>query len=267
MTDDLTTKPKLIVEIKNNPFTRSRVDIIIPFHGQYDKVSRLIYSIVMAVKSNPYQITLVDDASPNKDFVTLFKDFDNKRPQGTDPILKFIRNEKRLGFAQSLQVGFNATKQPWVMFMHSDCIVEDPQWMLEMGKSLLTLRDKKVKMVSARCQKRVAGVTPHIEGKKGERVADFILQDGFLPLFCVMCHRDLFRHIGGFIKPYTTYEDQELGNRMNYYGYKQAICGGSFVHHDGGSTYNALIKENPAILEEMETSRDRAIHDLQLLTR
>ena len=260
-------KPKMVVEIKNQPFSRSPVDILIPFHGQYDKVSKLIYSIVLAVKSNPYQITLIDDASPNNEYVTLFKDFDKNRPQGTEPILKYVRNEKRLGFAGSLQQGFMATRQPWVMIMHSDCVVEDPQWMVEMGRSLLSLRDKKVKMVSARCQKSIPGVTPQIKGKKGECVDDYVLEDGFVPLFCVMCHRDLFRHIGGFIKNYTTYEDEELAYRMNYYGYKQAICGSSYIYHEGGGTYSEMIRNNPAILEEIESSREKAVSDLRLLRR
>ena len=264
--EDATEDSKILkCKVSASSFSRCKVDIVIPFHGQYDKVSRLIYSIILSAKSNPYQITLVDDGSPNKKFSGLFKDFDNKRPYGTEPILKFVKNENRLGFAQSLLVGYNATKQPWIMFMHSDCIVEDPQWMIEMGRSLLSLKDKKVRMVSPRCQKAVSGVTSKIVGKKGEKTGDYILQDGFLPLFCVMCHRDLFQHVGGFIKNYPTYEDEEFAYRMNHFGYKQAICGGSFVHHEGGGTYGPLVKTNPEVLQEMDFARERALADLRMI--
>ena len=37
-------------------FSKSRVDIIIPFHAQYDKVTSLIKSILLSVKSNPFHL-------------------------------------------------------------------------------------------------------------------------------------------------------------------------------------------------------------------
>ncbi|RDJ35108.1 MAG: glycosyltransferase [Crenarchaeota archaeon] len=257
----------LVVQIKNTPFSRAKVDILIPFHEQHDKVSALINSILLNVKSNPYRITLIDDGSANREFISTFKDYDKGRPMGAQPILQFIRNEQRLGFAKALEKGLEATRNPWLMIMHSDCLVEDPQWMLEMGKSLLLLKNKNVKMVSAKCQKPYPGVTHKIVGRKRERKADVVLEDGFLPLFCVMCHRDLFRHIGGFIKNYTTYEDEELAIRMNHHGYKQAICGSSFIYHEGGCTYNYLVKKHPEILEEMDRSRELAANDIRSLLR
>jgi hypothetical protein len=47
MTNTKTTRPVSFV-----PFSKSRVDIIIPFHGQYKKVTALIQSIVISVKIN-----------------------------------------------------------------------------------------------------------------------------------------------------------------------------------------------------------------------
>ena len=54
--------------VKEIPFSKSKVDIIIPFYAQYEKVVSLIQSIVLAVRSNPYQITLIDDCSENENF-------------------------------------------------------------------------------------------------------------------------------------------------------------------------------------------------------
>jgi hypothetical protein len=158
-----------------------------------------------------------------------------------------------LGFAKSLKVGFDNTIQPWIMILHSDCIVEDAQWMIEMGRSLTSL--KNVKMVGP-SEKKCVG--------KG-RVNDTILEDGFLPLFCAMCNRNLFSHIGGFIKDYPGYEDEELAYRMNYYGYKQAICGNSYIKHMGGGTYGPLLETNPEIQDQIDRSRDLVIAELQKL--
>ncbi len=143
------------------------------------------------------------------------------------------------------------------MFMHSDCVVEDPQWMIEMGRSLLALRDKNVKMVGAKNHTKSSTLE--------NRLNDIILHDDFLPLFCVLCHRELFSHIGGFIGDYPGFEDEELAHRMQYYGYKQAICGNSYINHKGGVTYNSLIKENPHLQQTIDASRDRVITDLQKL--
>lgn len=255
-----------IAEMKVSPFSRSPVDIIIPFHGQYDKVTRLIKSIILATKSNPYQITIVDDGSPNNEYLSNFEDFDIKRPAGTKSIVQCIRSEEQLGFAGALQLGYANTQQPWVIFLHSDCVVENPHWMIEMGKTLLDLKSKNVRMVSARNNLKYPGVPTAICGKKSEIVNDYILTDEFLPLFCVMAHRDLYKKIG-FLKqyPYGTYEDEEFAFRMNHYGYKQAICGKSWVFHEGGSTINALLKDKPELREILDMNRDRCIHDMQNL--
>jgi GT2 family glycosyltransferase len=140
--------------------------------------------------------------------------------------------------------------------MHSDCIVEDPQWMIEMGRSLLLPKDKNIKMVGPRSDKK------NIDK---ERANDVILKDDFLPLFCAMCHRELFSHIGGFIKNYMKFESEELAYRMNYYGYKQAICGNSYIRHIGGCTYEPLIKENPELQQQIDGNREKVIADLRNL--
>ena len=67
-------KVKMARTVRFERFSRSPVDIIIPFHGAYQKVTRLVESILFATKSNPYQICLVDDCSTNERFVDLVKE-------------------------------------------------------------------------------------------------------------------------------------------------------------------------------------------------
>ena len=245
--------------VKDSPFSKSKVDIIIPFHGQYEKVRRLVESIMIGVRSNPYQITLVDDCSPNQDFG---KDLSN-----LDPILNVIRNEKQLGFGGSINVGLKNTSQPWVLFLNSDCVVQQNTWMLEMGRSLIELKSKGVRVVTSRNNLSYDGCPDIIKGEKEDAVKDFILEDGFIPLFSFMCHRNLFEHIGGFIKeyPYGLYEDEEFAYRLNHYGYKQAICGKSWIYHEGGSTFNYLINKFPNIKDDLKENRNRCINDLNNL--
>lgn len=251
------------------PFSRSKVDIIIPFHAQYDRVSELLRSIVVSVKSNPYQVTLVDDCSENKNFgEEIRREFAKGTPEGFRPQVQYIRTEKQMGFGGALRVGFEATEQPWVLFMHSDCVVEDPNFMIDMGQSLMRWRDAgvPVKMVSARsdnpgeCEAAKAGRL-----EKGDR--DFILEDEALPLFCAMCNRQLFKHIGGFIKeyPYAWYEDEELAHRMKSKGLLQGISTKAWIHHHGGATVKYLWETRPETKTEMENNRKRCIEDVRKL--
>lgn len=246
------------------PFSRNPVDIIIPFHGQYEKVSKLVESILRGIRSNPYQITLVDDASPNPSFIKEFEKVDDKPPPGCNPIVQGIRNESQLGFGGALKVGFANTNQPYVVFLNSDCFIEDVNWLIGLGQSLLEGKRNNVRMVSSMMNN---SSNKALVAKREDRRADYILQDGYLPLVSVMCHRRLFEKIGGFIKsyPYGWYEDEELGYRMKKFGYKQAVCGKSWVRHYGEATINDLWKHNPEAIKIMESNRERCLIDIQKL--
>lgn len=250
-------------------FSRSPVDILIPFHGQYEKVSELIKSILLSVKSNPYQITLIDDASENKSFGEDIKNqFLKTTPNGFKPQVQYIRSEKQIGFGAALKLGFDATELPWVLIMHSDCVVEDSNFMIQMGQSLLNWKKQgvPVKMVSARsdnpgdCRLAKSKIL-----EKGEK--DIILQSETLPLFCAMCNRDLFRYINGFIKPYpyAWYEDEELSYRMRKYNLLQGICTKAWIKHYGASTVKIVWETNPESKQIMENNRSLCIADMKRL--
>jgi GT2 family glycosyltransferase len=246
--------------MRAQPFSRSPVDIIIPFHGQYEKVTRLIESILYVTKSNPYQIVLVDDCSPNTSYISNLKD--------TPQIVTF-RTPKQMGFGGALQYAFNQTQQPWVVFMHSDCVVEDQGWLIELGKSLLRWRDSgvPVKMVSARTNNPGEQYDAGLKAAQRSKNDDMILQEGCLPLYCAMCHRSLFKYIKGFIKPYFPcfYEDEELAYRMKKYGFKQGVCGRSWIRHHSGATVDALCTSNHKMKNLMEENRVRCLQDMKSL--
>jgi GT2 family glycosyltransferase len=253
------------------PFSTSRVDIIVPFHSQYERVSGLIRSIIMSVKSNPYQITLVDDCSDNRSFGEEVKrEFAKNTPDGYKPQVQYIRSDEHLGFAGALKLGFDSTENPWVLFMHSDCVVEDPNFMIDMGQSLLRWKKEgsPVKMVSASsdnpCDLEAARA-----GRMDKGEADIVLESETLPLFCAMCNRDLFRHIGGFLKPYpyAWYEDEELAHRMRAMGLRQGVSSKAWVRHHGGATVKYLWESKPESKAAMEGNRERCLKDIRGLKR
>jgi glycosyltransferase involved in cell wall biosynthesis len=98
---------------EGSPFF-SKVDIIIPFHGQYQKVTRCLESILRCTHTNAYNIILVDDCSPNAEYAGHHLS-DVKG-------LQLLRTEKRLGFGGACFEGFKSSTNPWVVFLNSDML-------------------------------------------------------------------------------------------------------------------------------------------------
>lgn len=247
-------------------FAEQFVDIIIPFHGQYDKVATLIHSLLYHTRSNRFRICLVDDASPNSTFIA--------GSFSKIPNLKEVRNESQLGFGASLEAGVRAMETekpfPWLVFMHSDCVIRDSNWLLHLGQSMLELKGQGVKMISAMSNNPTSEL-PALQSDEplvieNEQDENYILAPTeYLPLYCVLCHKDLFKHIGGFVKhyPFAGYEDRELAARMQCHGFKQAVCRKSWIYHEGGATKKAVQRKNPAARDYLKSNRKLYLEDLQ----
>lgn len=234
--------------------SRVAVDIIVPFYGQYERLCRLVESVNRVVRI-PHQTHLVDDCSPNQHFTAVAR----------ASKLTVTRNEKHVGFGASLEVGFLATKSPFVAFVHSD--TELMTGCLDrMIESLLALREKKVGMIAARTDQPGPGMDTRLLAKRGDVRDDVILSEGFLPFYCVVAWRHMFQRTG-FIRPYfpVGYEDEEFAYRMRGNGFKQAICGKAWVRHVEGSTIRALCAEKPQMVERIEQNRDFCLSDIRKL--
>ena len=240
----------------------SRVDIIIPFCGQYQKVTKLLESILRCTKT-PYTLTLVDDYSPNQDYLDHLSD---AKVRG----LQLLRTPERLGFGGACFHGFKNTKSSWVCFVNSDCVVDDGNWLQAMGDSLLELKSQGVRMVSPLTNNSLGH--PYQEISKEEFVAiggtdnrnDLILDikhrteerddPEYLSMYCFMCHRELFQRCGGFIReyPYGWYEDMEFAYRMSNRGFKQAVCRSTWIYHEGEATIRELWRRDQKSRSIME---------------
>lgn len=239
-------------------YTNAPVDVIIPFHGHYSLVSECLLSLMSKTLGQMYTITLVDDASPNKEFI-----YDMQKDKLRNFPLQYVRLEEQMGFGAALRAGFEKTQNPWVLFLHADCRIEHTDWMLHMLQSMQNLKKQGVKLISAKLDDGgTGGFDPCVLGDRTPR-ADVIAEEP-LPIVCTLVNRELFGHIGGFVKeyPYAWYEDEELFWRMKLKGFKQAVCGKAFVHHEGGATVKDLLK-NPKIREQMENNQQTYVSDVQ----
>lgn len=234
----------------------SAVDIIIPFHGQYDKVRRLLESIFRNTYSNPHQICLVDDHSPNETFIN---DLNSLKT------MKCLRSEKQKGFGGAVRAGLENTSSPYVVVIQSDCVVDDLNWLTSMAEPLLTMKDKGVRMVSPKTNNPLGGDERQKGTLETEKAYPIILDDTHLSMYCFMCHRELFDKVGGPIKSYPLcgYEDEEFAYRMRKHGYKQAIAGNSFVYHEGECTITEVCRRDPNNVNVVKSNRELALADIR----
>lgn len=245
--------PKIFVNrtMENNPFYMAPVEIIVPFHGEQSRVTKLIESIFKTIHTNRYLLTLVDDASQNKTFI---KEIDRKKIPG----VRCFQNEKQMGFGASVNLALKnpfTDKIPWIAIVQSDVVPEDNSWLSRMGETLNKLKAQGVKMVAPMTDNPMVD-DPQLQGKRGEWRDDLVLNEGFLPMYCVLAHRELFNRVGLLKEyPYAGTEAQEFASQMRLKGFKQAVCGGSWVHHDGGATL-AHYAKNTRVQEILRKVRE-----------
>jgi GT2 family glycosyltransferase len=233
------------------------IDIIIPYHGLYDHVVRLLESMFKYTPGENCRVCLVDDGSTNLSFGEKMK---------AVPDVTYIRSESQHGFGAAFQAGLAATTNPWIVGIQSDCVVEDVQWLKGMKKTLTDLKPAGVRMVAARTNNPVVG-DPALRGQKGETIEDVVLEKTHLSLHCFMCHRELFERVGGSFQsyPFCGYEDEEFAHRMRGHGFRQAISGQSWVHHVGELTTKMVCRRDQDARKEIEKNRGRCIADLRSL--
>lgn len=252
--------PEEVISIVPKYENNVPIDFIIPFHGAYESVRSLIGSIYRTVSGNPYNIYLVDDYSPNSSFIYSMLKMKN---------VTAIRNDSQMGFGMSLWEGFRAGKSPYVCIMHSDCLAVKNNWVQPMIKLIAEGKKERIKLVVPSTDNPNSTHDELFNFKTTDEISIEsvrILKKGEVaPLYCAVFQRELFDHIGGFIKPYPYfgYENDELHYRMIKHKYNQAVCRKSFIQHKGGVTINKI--KNRKIIDEANKNRDRCIEDLKTL--
>lgn len=249
---------KVAFSVKTRPITttevKRKVDIIIPFHGNYKVLLELVRSIYRYV-GYPYKITLVDDGSPSTTFHQSFEKL---------PAMQYLRHEERMGFGASLHTGFKNTDNPLVLFLNSDCLVKSASWLDELVISLYKLANKNVRLVTS-SMNNTCGLGPKsMKVRQGEVCEDHI-SDVAVPLISALAPRSLFEKIG-FIKSYPNpgYEDTELFHRMDKVGFKQAVSGRSWIYHEGAVTLKSLYT-NEQYAKLLDENYELCMNDLKKL--
>ena len=250
--------------IRTELFAKKEVEIIIPFYGKHSLVSSLVEDIFNTVYSNRYLVTLVDDGSANKEFHTQIQ-------KSKVPGLRCLRQKQNRGFGSSINFALsnpwkfenNPTKEiPYVLIMHSDVSLDSKDWLLNLGNFLETVKKDNVKMVSPKTDNPVVDFDV-LKSKRSFKGENYVLKTEFLPLYCALAHRDLFKHVGFFKEyPYAGLEAEEFAMRMISKGFNQAVCGTSWVSHIGRGTLQQFDK-NRKVKEILRKTKELHDKDMQ----
>lgn len=237
-------KKKISRTIQRKPFEGS-VEIIVPFHGNHSLVSKLLQSTFNSIYSNKYLITLVDDASKNNNY---FQQIQNANILG----VRILRQQQQRGFGAAVNLAlnnpfkFSNTEKliPYVVIMHSDVIPFSRDWLFNLGSSLERMKSSGVKMISPLTNNPVEAMDRLVFKKKNPNEDDFVLSENeFLPMYCTLSHRDLFKHVPiPELPPHSGQEAKEFAARMKDSGFLQGVCGKSWVYHEGRATLKIFDK-------------------------
>lgn len=100
---------------------KPQVSVVIPAYGCARTIARVLEHL-FAQTVQPLQIIVVNDRSPD--------DLDAAVAPYLDRI-EYVRNERNLGLARTCNVGLRRTTAPFVMTLHSDCLL-DPDYIERM---------------------------------------------------------------------------------------------------------------------------------------
>lgn len=231
------------------------VNIIIPFRQEYNLVLNLYENIVRFVKYPRYQITLVDDGSKNKTFLNAFEKIKS---------VSIIRNDKSIGFAASVNQAVEQSKTDFICVMHSDTVVVEQNYLWNLAKSLIDLKEQKVAFISSVTDNPMSKECAFLKKTSSTEDKPVIIgENEFLPFICTMFSKPVFDNIGGFYPfPNCWFEDKLLAKKINKTDYKMAYCPSSFVRHIGGSTIKSMISTDKSFVEKIKSNH--AIYQSQL---
>lgn len=245
-----------INDLKVDPFYGQPVEIIIPFHGEYHKVISLIDNIINTVKNNKFMITVVDDGSTkesNKELAEKFKKLN---------VRYLYQKQKGFGAAVNLALKNPVENINWVVILHSDVRFNHNSWLSNLGNTMIKLKNQGVKMVSAVTNNPTCD-TKELYSNNIDPVSDSVIQkNGYIPMYCVIAHRQLFNKIGLLMEcPYAGTETEEFAIRMKKFGYKQAVSGKCWVHHEGRGTLS-LYDSNSKVKEILNKTKESVLNNM-----
>ena len=221
-----------------------RVSVVIPVHGQWSFTLRCLNAIALSGASVPFEVLVVDDASPDG----------TARALSAIEGIRVVTHTQNEGFIRSCNKGASAAKGEYLLFLNNDTVVL-PGWLDALVDTFADIPG--TGMVGSRLVfpdgtlQEAGGVvwedgTPWMVGR---------FQDADLPVYhyarevdycsgaSLMIPKALFDELGGFDERYVPAycEDADLGLKVREKGYRVVYQPFStVVHYEGASNGRSL---------------------------
>ena len=213
------------------------VSVVIPVHGKVAYTLACLRSIVRHAPAVPFEVIVVDDASPD----------DSVDKLGRVDGLRLLRNERNLGFVGSCNAGAEAARGDFLLFLNNDTQVM-PNWL---DGLLCCFGDREdcgiagSRLVYPDGRLQEAGGLVFADGSCWN-VGKFEQRDApawrsrrevdYVSGASLMIRRDVFGRIGGFDMRYAPayYEDTDLAFSVRAIGLKAYYEPSSTVIHCEG---------------------------------
>ena len=216
-----------------------RVSVIIPVHGQLAHTLACLRSIACHGAAAPFELIVVDDASPDDSAATL------ARIDG----LRLLRNPHNLGFIGSCNAGAAAARGEFLLFLNNDtqvtpgwldallaCFADDPD--CGIAGARLVYPDGRLQEAGALVfADGSAWNVGRFEDRDDPRFA-YRREVDYVSGAALMIPRALFAELGGFDTRYAPayYEDADLAFATRARGRKVVYQPASLIVHDEGTS-------------------------------
>ena len=233
--DAVDTSVPIILPCSPHP----EVSVIIPVHGKLDWTLTCLRSIARHGAEVPFEVIVVDDASPDKTFSTL---------SGV-PGIRVIRNEKNLGFVGSSNEGARAAQGRLLFFLNNDTQVL-PGWLDTLVETYSSEPDCGIagsRLVYPDGRLQEAGCIVFSDGESWNFGRFEVREDprflyrrdtDYVSGAALLIDRDLFNRVGGFDLRYAPAycEDLDLAFAVREAGHRVIYEPASQVVHCEGIT-------------------------------
>jgi GT2 family glycosyltransferase len=218
------------------------IDVIIPVYKGLQQTRRCIESVLASRQAAPFEIVTVDDASPEAGITSYLDELAAARR------IVLVRNERNLGFVQSVNRGMSLHSDRDVVLLNSDTEVAN-DWLDRLLKSAYAYPDVGTVTPFSNnatiCSYPFEGWTGGVPGTlaladldrlfastNAGRTVDLPTAVGF----CMLIRRACLDQVGAFDaerfgRGYG--EENDFCMRASGVGWRNVLAGDVFVYHEG----------------------------------
>jgi GT2 family glycosyltransferase len=227
----------VVIVSENDKGSPSVSIIIVNFNGK-ELMKRCLTSLLTTNYPN-FEIILVDNASTDGSVEWI------KKLSGSCPYIKIVETRENLGHAEGCNIGAQAAKGKYLVFLDSDTELETEDWLWELVKVMESDESiglAQAKVVLAKDKRQIDYVCTAIDALGTWAATYGLKEDKLKENFevlaassgCCIVRKKVFNEVGGFDPDYFIYDDDtDLSLRARLLGYNILLVPSAVIVHRG----------------------------------